>query len=596
MARRGCVACVLGASSRRARATAPPPLPAALSVPRVRVSGRARRRCSGRRAPSRSTAGWRYLQNDDLAQRRARVRGGAQADRRRSIRRRPGTATWRWRAAITTAPLSGVRRGAARRAAVRAGARRPRPDAARARSATPRRSRRSRPRWPPTPRWPTCAAASRCCGSAACRTSIEAARAAAAAGRLRRGARRLRARAAGVARQRVPAPRARPARAAGRATPMRRSTTSGARPSSTQATRVSLVQIGELLEEQQDFAGAEAAYRKAADDRAERRAGRADRRGGGEGARGAAAGGVPRDSSRRADHARRPGGAHRRPARAAAARGAAAPGRGHRHRADTGPRRGSRRSRAPASSSRSRTTRSSRARRCAAATWPPRSAGSWRCLRPTGPTLRARIAERPRDRRHGAGAPELSGRVGGRRVRRDAAARRRPLRGGARRVAAPKRSSVDRPPARARRRCRAESPWAHLTLANQLTILRIMLIPAFVLLRGLRLPGRGAGRRSWSPGLTDALDGLIARRAGQRTSLGAWLDPMADKLLLVTTFIVLTLPGHPADQPPAAVADGPRHQPRRRHRRRRGDRQPRRSARARSGRRSGARWPPRPSS
>ena len=44
-------------------------------------------------------------------------------------------------------------------------------------------------------------------------------------------------------------------------------------------------------------------------------------------------------------------------------------------------------------------------------------------------------------------------------------------------------------------------------------------------------------------GLTDALDGLIARRAGQRTSLGAWLDPMADKLLLVTTFIVLTLPG-----------------------------------------------------
>jgi cardiolipin synthase len=39
------------------------------------------------------------------------------------------------------------------------------------------------------------------------------------------------------------------------------------------------------------------------------------------------------------------------------------------------------------------------------------------------------------------------------------------------------------------------------------------------------------------------LDGLIARRANQRTSLGAWLDPMADKLLLVTTFVVLTLPG-----------------------------------------------------
>jgi cardiolipin synthase len=43
-------------------------------------------------------------------------------------------------------------------------------------------------------------------------------------------------------------------------------------------------------------------------------------------------------------------------------------------------------------------------------------------------------------------------------------------------------------------------------------------------------------------GLTDALDGLIARRSGQKTRLGAWLDPMADKLLLVSTFVVLTVP------------------------------------------------------
>jgi len=40
----------------------------------------------------------------------------------------------------------------------------------------------------------------------------------------------------------------------------------------------------------------------------------------------------------------------------------------------------------------------------------------------------------------------------------------------------------------------------------------------------------------------DALDGLIARRSGQKTRLGAWLDPMADKLLLVSTFVVLTIP------------------------------------------------------
>ncbi len=84
----------------------------------------------------------------------------------------------------------------------------------------------------------------------------------------------------------------------------------------------------------------------------------------------------------------------------------------------------------------------------------------------------------------------------------------------------------------------------NLTLANQLTILRIVLIPAFVLLVVY-------GYLGWAlivfmtAGLTDALDGLIARRAGQRTSLGAWLDPMADKLLLVTTFVVLTLPDVP---------------------------------------------------
>ena len=84
----------------------------------------------------------------------------------------------------------------------------------------------------------------------------------------------------------------------------------------------------------------------------------------------------------------------------------------------------------------------------------------------------------------------------------------------------------------------------HFTLANQITILRIMLIPVFVLLIVY-------GSLGWAlltflvAGGTDALDGLIARWTGQRTSLGAWLDPMADKLLLVTTFVVLTLPAIP---------------------------------------------------
>jgi cardiolipin synthase (CMP-forming) len=79
------------------------------------------------------------------------------------------------------------------------------------------------------------------------------------------------------------------------------------------------------------------------------------------------------------------------------------------------------------------------------------------------------------------------------------------------------------------------------TIANQLTLLRMLLIPVFVILTLY-------GRFGWAlvtfivAGLTDLLDGLAARTAGQRTDLGAWLDPAADKLLLVTTFIVLTLP------------------------------------------------------
>ena len=79
------------------------------------------------------------------------------------------------------------------------------------------------------------------------------------------------------------------------------------------------------------------------------------------------------------------------------------------------------------------------------------------------------------------------------------------------------------------------------TLANQLTLLRMLLIPAFVILTLY-------GEFGWAltvfsiAGLTDLLDGLAARAAGQKSTLGAWLDPAADKLLLVATFIVLTLP------------------------------------------------------
>ena len=80
-----------------------------------------------------------------------------------------------------------------------------------------------------------------------------------------------------------------------------------------------------------------------------------------------------------------------------------------------------------------------------------------------------------------------------------------------------------------------------LTIANQLTLLRMLLIPAFIVLIV-------EGELGWAlavfalAGVTDALDGVIARWSGQKTTLGAWLDPMADKLMLVSAFVVLTLP------------------------------------------------------
>lgn len=79
------------------------------------------------------------------------------------------------------------------------------------------------------------------------------------------------------------------------------------------------------------------------------------------------------------------------------------------------------------------------------------------------------------------------------------------------------------------------------TLANQLTLLRMLLIPVFVILMLY-------GYRGWAlavflfAGLTDLLDGFAARLTGQKTTLGVWLDPAADKLLIAATVVVLTLP------------------------------------------------------
>jgi cardiolipin synthase (CMP-forming) len=76
-------------------------------------------------------------------------------------------------------------------------------------------------------------------------------------------------------------------------------------------------------------------------------------------------------------------------------------------------------------------------------------------------------------------------------------------------------------------------------LTNWLTVLRILLIPVFVSLLVYRKPGL-ALVVFVAAALTDLLDGYVARRHGLQSRLGAFLDPMADKLLLVSSFVTLT--------------------------------------------------------
>jgi cardiolipin synthase len=77
-------------------------------------------------------------------------------------------------------------------------------------------------------------------------------------------------------------------------------------------------------------------------------------------------------------------------------------------------------------------------------------------------------------------------------------------------------------------------------LANWLTVIRILLVPVFVTLLVYRKPGPAVLVFA-AAALTDLLDGWVARRQGLQSRLGAFLDPLADKLLLTASFIMLTM-------------------------------------------------------
>jgi cardiolipin synthase (CMP-forming) len=78
------------------------------------------------------------------------------------------------------------------------------------------------------------------------------------------------------------------------------------------------------------------------------------------------------------------------------------------------------------------------------------------------------------------------------------------------------------------------------TVPNQITLLRLGFLPFFLILISYE-EYRWALLVLVFVALTDAIDGFLARRLRQKSALGAYLDPIADKLLLSSSFIVLAM-------------------------------------------------------
>jgi cardiolipin synthase len=85
-------------------------------------------------------------------------------------------------------------------------------------------------------------------------------------------------------------------------------------------------------------------------------------------------------------------------------------------------------------------------------------------------------------------------------------------------------------------------PSRILTVPNQLTFLRLAFLPVFLIAIEYERYDLALGILV-AAGVSDALDGLLARGLNQRTPLGAYLDPIADKLLLSSSYFILALKG-----------------------------------------------------
>lgn len=87
-----------------------------------------------------------------------------------------------------------------------------------------------------------------------------------------------------------------------------------------------------------------------------------------------------------------------------------------------------------------------------------------------------------------------------------------------------------------------------MNLANKLTIFRIILVPVMIIVTFFNIPGEflGIPTTAWIlniifiiASITDKLDGYIARSRNQITTFGKFLDPIADKILVITAMIIL---------------------------------------------------------
>ncbi len=95
--------------------------------------------------------------------------------------------------------------------------------------------------------------------------------------------------------------------------------------------------------------------------------------------------------------------------------------------------------------------------------------------------------------------------------------------------------------ARERIRTQVEDKLRPLTLPNFLTLLRMAMVPFFVI-AVFELDFRLAIWIFAVAGFTDVLDGFLARHMQMRSRIGAYLDPIADKMLIIVSYIVLTIP------------------------------------------------------